>query len=98
MLFVSVMLAANDQRAIRIFLVGLARVAVGVAVTLLGEIFGTGQGIWGDKPYLVSGHVTVKRNLPIHNSRMSVSADTVFHYNICRISRRLAATLLRIRL
>ena len=47
MLFVSSMVAANYQRAIRIFLVGLALVAVGVAVALLGEIFGTGQGILG---------------------------------------------------
>ena len=47
MLFVSSMLTANYQRAIRIFLVGLALVAVGVAVALLGEILGTGQGILG---------------------------------------------------
>ena len=47
MLFVSSMLAANYNQAIRIFLVGLALVAVGVAVALLGEIFGTGQGILG---------------------------------------------------
>jgi hypothetical protein len=47
MLFVSSMVMANYQRAIRIFLVGLALVAVGVAVALLGEIFGTGQGILG---------------------------------------------------
>jgi len=47
MLFVSSMLAANYNQAIRIFLVGLGLVAVGVAVALLGEIFGTGQGILG---------------------------------------------------
>ena len=47
MLFVSSMLAANYQRAIRIFLVGLALVAVGVALALLSEILGTGQGILG---------------------------------------------------
>jgi len=44
MLFVSSMVAANYERAIRIFLIGLALVAVGVAVALLGEIFGMGQG------------------------------------------------------
>ena len=47
MLFVSSMLAANYDRAIRVFLIGLGLVAVGVAVALLGEIFGTGQGILG---------------------------------------------------
>ena len=47
MLFVSSMLMANYNQAIRIFLVGLALVAVGVAVALLGEIIGTGQGILG---------------------------------------------------
>ena len=47
MLFVSSMVAANYERAIRIFLVGLALVAVGVSVALLGEITGRGQGILG---------------------------------------------------
>ena len=47
MLFVSSMLAANYNQAIRIFLVGVALVAVGVAVALLGEITGLGQGILG---------------------------------------------------
>jgi hypothetical protein len=47
MLFPSSMVMANYQRAIWIFLVGLALVAVGVAVALLGEILGTGQGILG---------------------------------------------------
>ena len=40
MLFLSAMLTANYQRAIRIFLVGLGLVAVGVALALLAEIFG----------------------------------------------------------
>ena len=44
MLFVSSLVVANYQRAIRIFLIGLALVAVGVAVALLGEITGRGQG------------------------------------------------------
>ena len=44
MLFVSSMVLANYKRAIRIFLVGLALVAVGVAVALLGEVLGIGQG------------------------------------------------------
>ena len=47
MLFVSSMLVANYNRAIRIFLVGLGLVSVGVAVALLGEITGLGQGILG---------------------------------------------------
>jgi hypothetical protein len=47
MLFLSAMLTANYQRAIRIFLVGLGLVAVGVALALLAEIFGIGQGILG---------------------------------------------------
>jgi hypothetical protein len=47
MLFPSSMLAANYQRAIRIFLVGLGLVAMGVALALLSEIFGIGQGILG---------------------------------------------------
>ena len=47
MLFISSMIMANYERAIRIFLVGLALVAAGVAIALLGEIFGTGQGILG---------------------------------------------------
>ena len=44
MLFISSMLIANYERAIKIFLVGLALVAIGVAVALLGEIAGLGQG------------------------------------------------------
>jgi len=44
---VSAMLTANYQRAIRIFLVGLGLVAIGVALALLAEIFGIGQGILG---------------------------------------------------
>ena len=44
MLFVSSMVAANYQRTIRIFLIGLGLVAMGVAVALLGEIMGLGQG------------------------------------------------------
>ncbi|MEJ0077228.1 MAG: hypothetical protein WDO17_17680 [Alphaproteobacteria bacterium] len=47
MLFLSAMLTANYRRAIRMFLVGLGLVAVGVAVALLSEIFGIGQGILG---------------------------------------------------
>ena len=47
MLFLSAMLTANYQRAIRIFLVGLGLVAIGVALALLAEIFGIGQGILG---------------------------------------------------
>ena len=47
MLFVSSMVLANYERAIRIFLVGLGLVAVGVAVALLGEVLGIGQGILG---------------------------------------------------
>jgi hypothetical protein len=47
MLFVSSMVTANYERAIRIFLVGLALVAVGVAAALVGEISGWGQGILG---------------------------------------------------
>jgi hypothetical protein len=47
MLFVSSMVAANYTRAIRVFLVGLALVAVGVALALIGEITGGGQGILG---------------------------------------------------
>jgi hypothetical protein len=41
------MVTANYERAIRIFLVGLGLVAVGVAVALLGEITGSGQGSSG---------------------------------------------------
>ena len=44
MLFVSSMVMANYERAVRIFLVGLGLVAVGVALALLGEIWGAGQG------------------------------------------------------
>jgi hypothetical protein len=44
MLFVSSMLLANYERAIRIFLVGLTLVAFGVAIALLAEITGLGQG------------------------------------------------------
>jgi hypothetical protein len=47
MLFVSSMLFANYERAIRIFLVGLALVAVGVAAALLAELTGRGQGVLG---------------------------------------------------
>jgi hypothetical protein len=47
MLFVSSMVMANYERAIRIFLAGLAIVAVGVAIALLGEITGFGQNILG---------------------------------------------------
>ena len=47
MLFISSMIVANYERAIRIFLVGLGLVAVGVAVALLGEITGLGQNILG---------------------------------------------------
>ena len=43
MLFLSSMVVANYERAIRIFLVGLGIVAVGVAIAILGEIFGFGQ-------------------------------------------------------
>jgi hypothetical protein len=48
MLFVSSMMTSNYERAIRIFLIGLGLVAIGVAVALLGEIAGVGQGILGD--------------------------------------------------
>ena len=47
MLFVSSMVLATYERAIRIFLVGLALVAVGVAIALLGEITGFAQNILG---------------------------------------------------
>ena len=47
MLFVSSMVASNYNRAIRIFLIGLALVAVGVALALLGEIIGFGRNILG---------------------------------------------------
>ena len=47
MLFLSAMLTANYQRAIRIFLVGLGLVAIGVALALLAEIFAIGQEILG---------------------------------------------------
>src|SRR5215475_8315767 len=47
MLFVSSMVMANYRAAIRIFLIGLALVAVGVALALLSEILGTGAGILG---------------------------------------------------
>ena len=47
MLFVSSMQLTNYRRAVRIFLTGLGLVAVGVAVALLSEITGLGQGILG---------------------------------------------------
>jgi hypothetical protein len=47
MLFVSSLVLTNYARAIRIFLIGLGLVAIGVAVALLGEITGFGQGILG---------------------------------------------------
>jgi hypothetical protein len=47
MLFVSSMVMAKYSQAIRIFLIGLGLVAIGVAVALLGEITGLGQGILG---------------------------------------------------
>jgi hypothetical protein len=47
LLFVSSMVMANYERAIRIFLTGLAIVTVGVAIALLGEITGFGQSILG---------------------------------------------------
>lgn len=47
MLFVSSMVQANYERAVRIFLVGLGLVAIGVAVALLGEITGRSGGILG---------------------------------------------------
>jgi hypothetical protein len=47
MLFVSSMEIGNYRRAILIFLTGLGLVAVGVAVALLSEITGLGQGILG---------------------------------------------------
>jgi hypothetical protein len=47
MLFVSSMIAANYQRAIRVFLAGLVLVAAGVAIALLGEITGLSQNILG---------------------------------------------------
>ena len=43
LLFLSSMVVANYERAIRFFLAGLAIVAVGVAIAILGEIFGFGQ-------------------------------------------------------
>jgi len=47
MLFVSSMEIANYERAIRFFLIGLAFVAAGVALALLGEITGFAQNILG---------------------------------------------------
>jgi hypothetical protein len=47
MLFVSSMVLANYQRAIRTFLVGLALVAAGVAIALVGEITGFARNILG---------------------------------------------------
>ncbi len=47
MLFVSSMVRANYDRAIRVFLVGLALVAAGVALALVGEITGFAQNILG---------------------------------------------------
>ena len=43
LLFLSSLVVVNYERAIRIFLAGLAIVAVGVAIAILGEIFGFGQ-------------------------------------------------------
>ena len=43
MLFLSSMVVANYERAVRIFLVGLAIVAVGVVMAIFGEILGFGQ-------------------------------------------------------
>ena len=48
LLFVSSMVRANYERAIKIFLIGLALVAVGVAWAIVGEITGAGQGILGE--------------------------------------------------
>ena len=47
MLFISSMIVANYERAIRIFLVGLGLVAAGVAIALLGEITGFARNILG---------------------------------------------------
>jgi len=47
MLFVSSLIAKKYTRAIRVFLIGLAIVAVGVAAAILGEIFGFGHDILG---------------------------------------------------
>lgn len=43
MLFLSSMVVANYERAVRIFLVGLGIVAIGIAIAILGEIFGFGE-------------------------------------------------------
>ena len=43
LLFLSSMVVANYERAVRIFLVGLAIVAVGVVMAIFGEILGFGQ-------------------------------------------------------
>ena len=43
LLFLSSLAVANYERAVRIFLVGLGIVAAGVAIAILGEVFGFGQ-------------------------------------------------------
>ena len=47
MLFISSLVAANYNRAVRIFLIGLGIVAVGVAAAILGEVLGFGHNILG---------------------------------------------------
>ncbi len=47
MLFVSSLVARNYARAICIFLSGLAIVALGIAIAILGEIVGFGHNILG---------------------------------------------------
>ena len=47
MLFISSLVAANYNRAVRIFLIGLGIVAVGVAAAILGEVLGYGHNILG---------------------------------------------------
>ena len=48
MLFLSSMVVANYERAVRIFLVGLGIVAVGVALAILGEISASGSRVSSD--------------------------------------------------
>jgi hypothetical protein len=47
MLFVSSMMVAYYERAIRHFLIGLVLVAAGVALAIVSEVTGFGQGILG---------------------------------------------------
>lgn len=47
LLFVSSLRAGNYERAIRIFLTGLAIVALGVAAALVGDMLGYGHNVLG---------------------------------------------------